>query len=95
MEVVHVQEMSPKPLVSARDSPVIGGKRRGAGLWAGRKNQMEEGTPEGLLGLSGVFSFPSDKILAQFWFGSVAEQAGCSEWGSVGEGNASHERVKL
>lgn len=48
---------------------------------------MEEGTPEGLLGLLGVFfawiSFPSDTILAQFWFGSVAEQAGCSECGSV------------
>lgn len=48
---------------------------------------MEEGTPEGLLGLLGVLfawiSFPSDTILAQFWFGSVAEQAGCSECGSV------------
>lgn len=88
MEAAHVQEMSPKPLVSSEDGPAKGGERltEKEGVLGSLEEPDGSGNPKGLLGLSGLFfawiSFPSNKILAQFWFVSVSEQAGCSECGS-------------
>jgi hypothetical protein len=58
MEAAHVQEMSPKPLVSTRDTALPQGGEGLTGkeeLWIAWKNQMEKGTPEGLLSSSGLF----------------------------------------
>lgn len=58
MEAVHVQEMSPKPLVSTRDSPAIMEEREVDG-GGGALGSLEEpdggGNPRGASGLIGSF----------------------------------------